>query len=85
MMQSARIEGDTSTGAHVHGGTIASRGKDARRICPIQAAHAPRHARGDTPAGGNKGVAADARGRPREHPQEQKGVILWAHAMAILR
>ena len=51
MMQAARIEGDTSTGAHVHGGTIASRGKDARRICPIQAAHAPRHARGDTPAG----------------------------------
>lgn len=37
------------------------------------------------PGGGNKGVAADARGRPREHPQEQKGVILWAHAMAILR
>lgn len=26
-----------------------------------------------TPAGGNKGVAADARGRPCEHPQEQKG------------
>lgn len=37
------------------------------------------------PGGGDKGVAADARGRPREHPQEQKGVILWAHAMAILR
>lgn len=51
MMQAARIEGGTSTGAHVHGGTIASRGKDARRICPIQAAHAQRHARGDTPAG----------------------------------
>lgn len=44
-----------------------------RRTCPIQAAQAPRQARGDTPAGGNKGVAADARGRPREHPQEQKG------------
>ena len=51
MMQTARTDGDASTGAHVHGGAIANRGKDARRICPIQVAHAPRHARGDTPAG----------------------------------
>ena len=89
MMQAARIEGDTSTGAHVHGGTIASRGKDARRNYAVFMPHiggtsAEAGARG-YPGGGNKGVAADARGRPREHPQEQKGVILWAHAMAILR
>ena len=88
-MHAERIEGGTSTGAHVHGDHIASRGKDARRS---YAAHMPytggtsaeAGARG-YPGGGNKGVAADARGRPREHPQEQKGVILWECAMAILK
>ena len=89
MMQAARTEGDTSTGAHIHGGTISSRWKDARRNYAAYMSHTggtstEAGARG-YPGGGNKGVAADARGRPREHPQEQKGVILWAHAMAILR
>lgn len=74
MMQTARTDGGTSTGAHVHGGHIASRGKDAGRS---HAAYMPYTGGTSTeagargyPGGGNKGVAADARGRPREHPQE---------------
>ena len=89
MMQAERVEGGTSTEAYVHGGTIASRGKDARRVyavyMPYTGGTSTEAGVRGYPGGGNKGVAADARGRPREHPQEQKGVILWAHAMAILR